>query len=140
MAARTGPGTDVGDLEPEAAKPAEKDKSAAQRPPDINDVHLLGRVSVDPERRELPSGDVLWSVRLVVDRGSAESRSRQKVDALECAAWTARVQRSIATWKAGDEVEVHGALRRRFFRTGAGAASRVEVEVQRARVIRRRAT
>ena len=32
-------------------------------------------------------------------------------------------------WQPGDVVEVEGAIRRRFFRAGGGAASRVEVEV-----------
>ena len=107
---------------------------------DCNEVRLTGRVSVDPESRVLPSGDTLWSLRLVVERGPGESRSRQRVDTLECAVWAARVQRSVASWRAGDQVEVTGALRRRFFQTGAGAASRVEVEVLRGRLIRRSTT
>ena len=106
----------------------------------VNEVRLVGRVSQDPVARELPSGDVVWSVRVVVDREHAAGRSRQRVDALECVAWAARVQRSVAGWVAGDVVEVHGALRRRFYRTGAAAASRVEVEVTRARLIRRATT
>jgi single-strand DNA-binding protein len=109
-------------------------------PTAVNETRLVGRVSVDPERRELPSGDVLWSVRLVVERDPGSVRSRQRVDALECAVWSARLQRSVSTWRAGDHVEVSGALRRRFFRAGGGAASRVDVEVSRARLIRRATT
>ena len=101
----------------------------------INEVRLVGRVSQDPEERVLPSGDLLWTFRVVVPRPEATGRS--SVDALECAAWSPRARRSVASWKADDVVEVTGAMRRRFFRTGAGAASRVEVEVSRGRVIRR---
>lgn len=101
----------------------------------INEVRLVGRVSQKPEARELPSGDVLWTFRVVVPRPVSAGRST--VDALECAAWTARAQRSVASWQPDDVVEVSGAMRRRFFRTGAGAASRVEVEVSRGRLIRR---
>jgi single-strand DNA-binding protein len=36
----------------------------------------------------------------------------------------------VSSWQAGDEVEVVGALRRRFFRTAGGPASRYEVEVR----------
>ena len=101
----------------------------------INEVRLVGRISQAPEERMLPSGDVLWTFRVVVPR--AEPSGRGTVDALECAAWSPRARRSVASWRADDVVEVSGAVRRRFFRTGAGAASRVEVEVSRGRLIRR---
>ena len=103
-----------------------------------NQVRLLGRVSADPEERVLPSGDVVWTFRVVVPRPESDARTR--VDALDCVAWTARSRRSVGSWRAGDVVEVEGAMRRRFFRTGAGAASRVEVEVSRGRLVRRAAT
>ncbi len=51
-------------------------------------------------------------------RPAGRSRSRQTVDALECAAWSARARRSVAAWAADDVVEVVGSLRRRFFRAG----------------------
>ncbi len=106
--------------------------------PGGNEVRLVGRVSGDPEEKVLPSGDRLWSFRVVVPR--AAPRGRQSVDALECVAWSGRVRRSVATWRDGDEVELSGALRRRFYRTGSGTVSRVEVEAERARIIRRAAT
>ena len=57
--------------------------------------------------------------------------------ALACAAWSARARRSVRSWSAGDVVEGVGAVRRRFFRAGGAAASRVEVEMSSGRVIRR---
>jgi len=104
-----------------------------------NEVRLVGRVSQPPERRELPSGDEVWTFRVVVPRAPSK-RSRQRVDALECAAWSARARRSVRAWSAGDVVEVSGALRRRFFRAGGAAASRVEVEMSAGRLIRRAAS
>lgn len=104
-----------------------------------NEVRLVGRISQAPEQRTLPSGDVLWTFRVIVTR-SDDSGGRQRVDALECAAWSPRAQRSVARWGPDDLVEVCGALRRRFFRSGAGPASRVEVEMTRGRLIRRAAT
>lgn len=101
----------------------------------VNEVRLVGRVSQDPECRELPSGDALWTFRLVVAR--PPSRVGVSVDTLDCAAWSARARRSVASWRAGDVVEVSGSVRRRFFRSGGGAVSRTEVEVARGRVIRR---
>lgn len=105
----------------------------------VNEVRLVGRLAAEAEDRELPSGDSLVTFRLVVDRPEGGA-SRQKVDALECAAWGARVRRSVTSWRPGDTVEVSGSIRRRFFRTPAGAASRVEVEVATARLIRRART
>lgn len=105
----------------------------------VNEVRLVGRLAAPAAEVELPSGDVVCTFRVVVPRPEG-STSRQRVDALECAAWTARAKRSALRWRAGDVVEVHGAVRRRFFRTAAGAASRVEVEVVGGRVIRRAAS
>lgn len=103
----------------------------------LNEVRLVGRVSADPIARTLPSGDRLVTFRLIVDR-PAGGRSTQTIDALECSAWAARVQRSVLRWQPGDVVEVSGAIRRRFFRGAGGAASRVEVEVSSAKLRRRR--
>jgi single-strand DNA-binding protein len=100
-----------------------------------NEVRLVGRVSQEPEERVLPSGDTIWTFRVVVPR--PERPGRATVDALECAAWSARARRSVSGWHAGDVVEVSGSMRRRFFRGAGGAASRVEVEMSSGRVIRR---
>lgn len=105
---------------------------------DLNEVTLVGRVSADPAEKELPSGDTVWVFRLVVRRPEGTG-SRQSVDALDCCAWTPRVQRSVSGWREGDQVEVTGAVRRRFFRAGGTTQSRVEVEVAAGR-LRRRAT
>ncbi len=105
----------------------------------VNSVTLVGRLSVTPEERVLPSGDTLWTFRVVVRRPAGRGRSGQ-VDALDCAVWGGAVRRSVRRWREGDLVEVTGAMRRRFFRTPTGAASRVEVEVNAGRLLRRAAT
>jgi single-strand DNA-binding protein len=107
----------------------------------VNEVRLVGRISAAPEERVLPSGDSVWTFRIVVPR-PADNRggSRQTVDALQCAVWAGRVRRSVAAWAVDDVVEVNGSLRRRFFRAGGAAASRFEVEVNRGRLIRRAGT
>jgi len=112
---------------------------AIEAPEAVNEVRLTGRISAGPEERVLPSGDVLWTFRLVVPRPAGRA-TRQGVDALECAVWGGRVRRSVAGWRQGDVVEVTGAIRRRFFRAAGGAASRVEIEVDAGRLIRRAAT
>lgn len=123
-----------------SARTKEKDPAIESRMEHVNEVRLVGRVSGAPEERELPSGDVVWTFRLAVARTGDNGRSKQTVDALDCAVWAARPRRTVSSWQVGDVVEVTGAVRRRFFRTGAGAASRTEVEVRTAKVIRRAAT
>ncbi len=103
-----------------------------------NEVSLRARVAAPPDERTLPSGDSLMTARLIVNRDAAAlQRSSQRVDTLDCVAWKARVHRTMRSWQAGDEVEVSGAIRRRFFRGAAGPVSRVEVEIREAKRIAR---
>lgn len=100
------------------------------QPAPQNHVALTGRVSADPESRELPSGDSIVSFRLVVPREpAARRRSRQSVDVLECVAWTAALRRKVERLRADDVVTVTGALRRRFTRAAGSATSWVSVEL-----------
>jgi single-strand DNA-binding protein len=101
-----------------------------------NEVLLLGRLSVAPEERDLPSGDVIVTFRVVVDRPptrKGEPASRVTIDTLDCVARTAAVRRTVQSWEPGDVVEAEGSLRRRFFRGAGGLGSRYEVEVTRAK-------
>jgi len=104
---------------------------------EVNAVTLVGRMSQPAEEQVLPSGSELWKFRVIVGRPASGS-SRSTVDALDCVVWAKRPARSVASWRAGDVVEVKGSLRRRFFApAGGGRVSRCEVEVSAARLIRR---
>jgi single-strand DNA-binding protein len=96
-----------------------------------NEVFLRGRLAAEPVERTLPSGDELCSFRVTVPRPEGE---RPKVDSIDCATTTARVRRSLERATPGDEVEVIGSLRRRFWRSGETLASRYEVQVTGLRV------
>lgn len=93
---------------------------------EVNHIELTGRVSGEPTVRELPSGDELVTLRLVVAR-----RGGGPVDTVDCACWSAVARRAAGRFRDGDRARVEGALRRRFFRTPGGPASRYEVEVRR---------
>lgn len=105
-----------------------------------NEVRLRGKVAAEPEERELPSGDLLAQLRVIVPRDldprsrrgatadGATPRRVQTIDTIDVVCWTARTRRSASRLRAGDQVEVTGALRRRFFGGVAGRQSRYEVE------------
>jgi single-strand DNA-binding protein len=105
-----------------------------------NAVTLRGRVSSAPIERELPSGAVITTFRLSVPRARTPmtSGSSQGSDWVDCVAWSARSRRSVGGWQVDDRVEVTGALRRRFYRAGQAATTRLEVEVLGARRARSR--
>ena len=105
----------------------------------LNEVVLRGRVSGDPQVRELPSGTTLVSFRLVLARERTPMTASSKVvsDWVECSAWGARVRKQAAGWHDGDQVEVRGALRRRYYRAGDQSRSSVEVEMLGGRMVRR---
>ena len=106
----------------------------------VNEVRLIGRLSLAAEEKELPSGDQLTAFRVVVNRPRDKRRgSRVQIDALECHTWVARVRRAAITWQVGDVIEVNGSLRRRFFKTGGRLQSMTEVEVSSARRVSRAA-
>lgn len=108
----------------------------------VNKVVLVGRVSREPQERTLPSGDVLVSFSVIVDR----PRSRRPVpegtrvvttDTLDCVAWPAGVRRTAGGFGPGDAVRVEGVLQRRFWRGERGVTSRCEVDVTRVKRLSR---
>lgn len=100
-----------------------------------NEVFLRGRLAAEPDERTLPSGDELVAFRLSVPRPPGE---KVRVDSIDCATMSPRVRRCLERAEPGAELEVTGALRRRFWRSAAGLGSRYEVLVSSARLSRRR--
>ncbi len=106
-----------------------------------NQVRLVGRLSVEPEAVMLPSGDEIVTTRLVVQRPGppAGVPAPRRVDTVTCTAWGPAQRRSLRVLDEGDTVEITGALRRRFWRSGAGPGqSTFEIEVESANLKARR--
>jgi len=103
-----------------------------------NEVRLVGKVSGEASERELPSGDRLVQLRVVVPRPSRPEggEGAATVDTIDVACWTGRVRQVAGRVAVGERVEVVGALRRRFFRSGGATASRYEVEAASLRRLR----
>ncbi len=106
-----------------------------------NEVLLVGRLAAEPVELQLPSGDLLSTFRLIVERPPARRTTprAQTVDTIDCVVWTAGLRRTAGGWCSGDTLELQGSLRRRFFKTPRGASSRYEVEVSRAKRVARAA-
>ncbi len=107
----------------------------------VNEVTLRGRLAAAAEERELPSGDRIVTLRIVVPREggpvrrkSADgARRRATVDTIDVVCWSALTRRAALRLRPDDQVAVEGALRRRFFGGSAGPQSRYEVEAVKVR-------
>jgi single-strand DNA-binding protein len=89
----------------------------------LNDLLLRGRVSAVATTKELPSGDKVVEFRLIVTR-----ESREGVDTLDIAAWSAKARKTALSLTPDEWVEISGAIHRRFWQSPAGLASRWQVE------------
>jgi single-strand DNA-binding protein len=100
---------------PSTEPDAEPDRSG------LNLVVVRGTVSSPPDVRVLPSDAVLAQLQI-------STRLESETLSMPVAVW------SPAAWvealEPGDDVVVLGRVRRRFFRAGGAAASRVEVEAE----------
>jgi hypothetical protein len=88
----------------------------------LNDLLLRGRVSAPATSKELPSGDKVVEFRLIITRSE-----REGVDTLDIAAWSAKSRRIALTLDSDEWVEISGSIRRRFWQSPAGVASRWQV-------------
>lgn len=124
------------------------------KPSPINEVHLVGRLSKPAIIKELPSGDLLGTWRLVVARPErirptehsdveatpaagdvAPSRRRQSYDTIDCVSFDLDLIGRISDVGPGTLLDLRGALRRRFPKALPGGQSRYEVEVLSASVL-----
>lgn len=101
----------------------------------VSSVHLIGRLGSTVHDRELPSGDVVSTFTVVVDRGGGPraGASKVRVDAIPCQAFRTALRSRVARLEPGTLVEVEGELRRRFWRSPGGLGSALEVDVSRLR-------
>ena len=90
----------------------------------LNEVHLIGRITSIAGERKLPSGDIVSEFRIVVERKGKLGG----VDTIDIAAWKSALRNKISKLKLESYIEVHGSVRRRFWQSAAGVASRWQVE------------
>lgn len=95
-------------------------------------VALVGRLGAQVRSKELPSGDVITSFTVIVDRPTRERSGGQNaatVDAIACTTTRARPRSVVERLEPGTLVSVEGTLRRRFWRGGAGGGVGSTMEV-----------
>lgn len=102
----------------------------------VNEVRLVGRLGGNIDVRELPSGTVLTNFSVVVDRSAKEIHGRTKVDTIACQTTRIAIASRVGRIEAGQEIQIVGALRRRFWRAGSGLASATEVDVRQLTIVR----
>ena len=105
----------------------------------VNEVYLVGRVTSLAIEKELPSGDKVVEFRVVIGRAKSTSSTsstrspksrtgKKEVDSLDIAAWSSKTRKAALSLKVDPWVEIHGAVRRRFWQAPSGLASRWQVE------------
>lgn len=99
-----------------------------------NTVELVARVTSSGETIELPSGDTLTRFRVVVPREKPVTKTT--IDTIDCVSFKPQIQNRAMKLEVDEVVEIQGALRRRFWQTGGGVASRMEVEVSNLKVVK----
>lgn len=114
---------------PKKAISSNKVKKIEDRSSDyINEVALVGRLSGEPKEKVLPSGSKVVEFRLVVERDKNQSGSSQLVDTIDIATWSAMGRKSALKLDENAWISVNGAIRRRFWQSPTGLASRWQVE------------
>ena len=93
-----------------------------------NQVVLRGRVGEGASERNLPTGETSVTFRVIVDRQGQQGGKPS--DTIDCVALSAGLRRKVLKLAPGMYVDLEGALRRRFFRSGGALISRYEVEVR----------
>jgi single-stranded DNA-binding protein len=91
----------------------------------LNKVNLVGRISEPAKEKTLQRGDVLVEFRLIIERDD-----REGVDTLDIATWPAQLKKRALKLEEDQWVGIKGVLRRRFWKTPSGVASRWQVEAR----------
>ncbi len=94
----------------------------------MNQIVLRGRLGEGVAERNLVTGEATVTFRVIVDRAQ-RGRDGKSSDTIDCVALSAALRRKVLKLSPGIHLDIEGALRRRFFRSGGALISRYEVEV-----------
>ena len=94
----------------------------------LNQVALIGRLSGEAKEKVLPSGSKVVEFRLIIGREKDRSGSKQLVDTIDIATWSSAGRKTALKLDQNGWISVNGAIRRRFWQSPTGLASRWQVE------------
>ena len=114
---------------PQKSKKKNKNKKIIFNSSDyLNQVTLIGRLSGEATEKVLPSGSKVVEFRLIIEREKDRSGSKQLVDTIDIATWSSAGRKSALKLDENAWISVNGAIRRRFWQSPTGLASRWQVE------------
>lgn len=94
----------------------------------MNTVHLLGRLTGDPELRQTPSGTSVVSFSVAVNRLGKDNGT----DFIRCVAWRGSGETIARYFTKGKPISIYGRLRIKSYKDKQGnSRSSTEVEVDR---------
>jgi len=82
----------------------------------MNSCQLLGRICNDLELKTTPSGVLVVSFNLAVDRYMGKD-AEKKVDFICCVAWRTTAEHICRFWSKGDEILVSGSISTRTYQS-----------------------
>lgn len=91
----------------------------------VNEIKIIGRFSGPASEKDLPSGEKVVELRVIVTRDD-----REGVDTISVAVWKSMLRRRALTLQDNQWIVVKGVLRRRFWKSPTGLASRYQVEAR----------
>ena len=101
----------------------------------VNEVFLIGRVTSIAGEKKMPSGDIVSEFRVVVERPGKTGKGGA-IDTVDIAVWKSALRKKVSSFKPDNWVEIKGSVRRRFWQSAAGIASRWQVEASEIRTLK----
>ena len=99
----------------------------------MNSAHLLGRLTRDPESRQV-GGSTVAHFTLAVDRGKRKDGTKE-VDFLDCQAWDKTADVVLQYAHKGDQLAVEGQIRVRTYEKDGQPRKAWEINVNRVHLI-----
>lgn len=85
-----------------------------------NLVQLIGRITKEPEIKELESGKKVCNISLAVQRNYKNEQGVYEADVIDCALWNGIAERAVENCKKGDLIAVRGQLKIDIYEKGNG--------------------
>ena len=93
----------------------------------MNGVTLVGRITADPEIKELNDGTKRTTITVAVQRNYKNADGEYETDFIPCVLWSGIAENTVTYCKTGDLVGVKGRIQSRTYETEETKHSIVEL-------------